>query len=50
MIPAPVIVADSVNRAPSDNPPGVSAILPAPPPAAFEVATLRLSDPNAPEV
>jgi uncharacterized protein (TIGR03435 family) len=49
-IPTPVVVVDRVNRTPSDNPPGVSAILPAPPPAAFEVATLRLSDPNAPEV
>lgn len=49
-IPTPVIVVDSVNRTPSGNPPGVSAILPAPPPAAFEVATLRLADPNAPEV
>jgi uncharacterized protein (TIGR03435 family) len=39
-----------VNRKPSDNPPGVSAILPPPPPAEFEVAALRLSDPNAPEV
>jgi uncharacterized protein (TIGR03435 family) len=49
-IPTPVMVVDSVNRTPRDNPPGVSAILPTPPPAAFEVATLRLSDPNAPDV
>lgn len=49
-IPTPVIVVDSVNRKPSDNPPEVKAILPPPPPAAFEVADLRLSDPNAPEV
>ncbi len=48
-IPTPVLVVDSVNRKPSDNPPGVSAILGPPPPAAFEVASLRLTDPNAPE-
>jgi uncharacterized protein (TIGR03435 family) len=49
-IPTPVIVVDNVNRRPTDNPPDVKVILPPPPPAAFEVATLRLSDPNAPEV
>lgn len=49
-IPRPVIVVDRVNRTPSNNPPGVAAILPAPQPAAFEAAALRLSDPNAPEV
>ncbi len=49
-IPTPVIIVDSVNRKPTDNPPDVKAILPPPPPAAFEAATLRLSDPNAPEV
>jgi uncharacterized protein (TIGR03435 family) len=49
-IPTPVLIVDSVNRTPGANPPGVSAILPPPPPAAFEVAALRLSDPNAPGV
>ncbi len=49
-IPTPVIVVDSLNRKPTDNPAEVKAILPPPPPAAFEVADLRLSDPNAPEV
>jgi uncharacterized protein (TIGR03435 family) len=49
-IPTPVIVVDSVNRKPSDNPPEVKEILLPPPPAEFEVATLKLSDPNAPEV
>jgi len=49
-IPTPVIIVDSVNRKPTDNPPDVKAILPPPPPAEFEVADLRLSDPNAPEV
>ena len=49
-IPTPVLVVDRVNRTPTDNLPGVSAMLPPPPPPAFEVASLRLSDPNAPEV
>lgn len=49
-ISTPVIIVDSVNRKPGDNPPGISAIMAPPPPPAFEVATLRLSDPNAPEV
>jgi uncharacterized protein (TIGR03435 family) len=49
-IPTPVIVVDSVNRKPSDNPPSVKAILLPPPPAEFEVADLKLSAPNAPEV
>ena len=49
-VPTPVIVVDSVNRKPTDNPPNVKAILPPPPPAAFEVASLKLSAPNAPEV
>ena len=45
-IATPVIVVDSVNRKPSDNPPGVAAALPAIP-AEFEVADLRLSEPGA---
>ena len=45
-IPTPVLVVDRVNRTPGDNPPGVAAILLPPPPAAFEVAALRLSDPE----
>jgi uncharacterized protein (TIGR03435 family) len=49
-IPTPVIVVDSVNRKPIENPPEVKAILPPPPPAAFEVADLKLSAPDAPEV
>jgi uncharacterized protein (TIGR03435 family) len=49
-IPRPVLVVDRVNRTPTDNPPGVSSMLPPPPPPAFEVASLRLSDPNAPDV
>jgi uncharacterized protein (TIGR03435 family) len=44
------MVVDRVNRTPGDNPPGVTAILAPSPPSAFEVAALRLSDPNAPDV
>jgi uncharacterized protein (TIGR03435 family) len=43
----PVIVVDSVNRKPTENPAGVSANLPSPPPAEFEVATLKPSAPGA---
>jgi uncharacterized protein (TIGR03435 family) len=45
-IPAPVVVVDRVNRKPADNPPGIAAILPAPPPPHFEVATVKPTDPN----
>jgi uncharacterized protein (TIGR03435 family) len=45
-VPTPVVVVDSVNRKPSDNPPGVTTALPVIP-AEFEVADLRLSDPGA---
>jgi len=43
----PVIVVESVNRKPADNPPGVTTTLPSPPAAEFEVADLRLSEPGA---
>ena len=36
--PAPVLVVDSVNEAPTPNPSGVAASLPAPPPGEFDVA------------
>ena len=42
----PVIVVDSVNQKPTDNPPGVNAGLPEPPPAEFEVATIKPSMPG----
>jgi uncharacterized protein (TIGR03435 family) len=45
-VATPVVIVDSVNRKPSDNPPGVTTALPVIPPE-FEVADLRLSDPNA---
>jgi uncharacterized protein (TIGR03435 family) len=44
-VPTPVIVVDSVNRKPSDNPPGVAEALPAiPVPTEFEVASIKLAD------
>ncbi len=47
-IPTPVIVVDSVNRTPTDNPPGVDAAFPAiPAPTEFEVADVRPTDPAA---
>jgi uncharacterized protein (TIGR03435 family) len=44
--PTPVIVVDSVNEKPTDNPAGVTQTLPAPPPAEFEVADIRPSRPD----
>jgi uncharacterized protein (TIGR03435 family) len=46
-LPTPVIIVESVNRKPTDNPPGVTTSLPPPPAAEFEVADVRLSDPKA---
>jgi uncharacterized protein (TIGR03435 family) len=43
----PVLVVESVNEKPTENPPGVAASLPPPPPAEFEVATIRPSMPGA---
>ena len=46
-IPTPVLVVDSVNRTPSENPPGVAeALPPIPVPTEFEVAVLKPSDPG----
>jgi len=42
-----VMVIDSANEKPTDNPPGVATSLPALPPAEFEVATIRQSRPDA---
>src|SRR5262249_34480972 len=42
----PVIAVESVNRTPTDNPAGVKASLPPPPPQEFEVATIRPSKPD----
>jgi uncharacterized protein (TIGR03435 family) len=41
-VPKPVLIVDSVNRKPSDNPPGLAEALPAiPPPTEFEVADVK---------
>jgi uncharacterized protein (TIGR03435 family) len=46
-IPLPVIVVDSANEKPTDNPEGVTTSLPPPPPAEFEVADIKPSPPGA---
>jgi uncharacterized protein (TIGR03435 family) len=46
--PQTVLVVDKVNRNPSPNAPDVVAKLPPPPPAEFEVATIKRSMPDAP--
>jgi uncharacterized protein (TIGR03435 family) len=46
-IPMPVIQIVSVNRTPTENPPGVTTALPPPPPAEFEVADIKPSAPGA---
>jgi uncharacterized protein (TIGR03435 family) len=46
-ISTPVIVVDSVNQKPSENPPGVAEALPSiPPPTEFEVASIKPTDPD----
>jgi len=47
-VPTPVFIVDSVNQKPTDNPSGVSASIPAPPPMEFDVAEIKLSPPDAP--
>jgi uncharacterized protein (TIGR03435 family) len=47
-IPTPVIVVDSVNEKPTDNPPDLAERLKIPPPPTeFEVAALKLTDPDS---
>jgi uncharacterized protein (TIGR03435 family) len=46
-IAMPVIVVDSANEKPSDNPAGVTTSLPPPAPAEFEVADIKPSAPGA---
>jgi uncharacterized protein (TIGR03435 family) len=46
--PIPVLIVDSVNRKPTDNPPEVTAKLPPPPKGEFDVAELRLTAPGGP--
>jgi uncharacterized protein (TIGR03435 family) len=43
----PVIVVNSVNQKPTDNPPGLTTALPPPPLAEFEVADIKPSMPGA---
>jgi uncharacterized protein (TIGR03435 family) len=45
-IPLPVIVVDSANQKPSDNPADVTTAMPPPPPAEFEVADIKPSPPG----
>ena len=49
-IPTPVIVVDSVNQKPTDNPPGIATKLPPTPPAEFEVANIKPSMPGVPQM
>jgi len=45
--PTPVMVVDSVNRKPSENPPNLVEVLPAiPAPTEFEVASVKPTDPS----
>jgi uncharacterized protein (TIGR03435 family) len=46
-IPMQVIVVDSANEKPIDNPADVTTALPPPPPAEFEVADIKPSQPGA---
>jgi uncharacterized protein (TIGR03435 family) len=41
-----VVVVDSVNQKPTDNPSGIAQNLPAPPPQEFDVAEIKLSPPD----
>jgi uncharacterized protein (TIGR03435 family) len=45
--PTQVFVVDSVNAEPTPNPSGVSAAIPSPPPMEFDVAEIKLSQPDA---
>jgi uncharacterized protein (TIGR03435 family) len=44
--PAPVLVVDSVNDTPTPNPSGTAENLPAPPPAEFDVADIKVAAPD----
>jgi uncharacterized protein (TIGR03435 family) len=45
-VPTSVLVVDAVNEKPTDNPSGVAQNIPAPPPAEFDVADIKLSPPD----
>src|SRR5205085_1052228 len=40
-LPLPVLLVDSVNQTPTPNAPDVASKIPPPPPAEFEVATIK---------
>jgi uncharacterized protein (TIGR03435 family) len=44
--PRPVLIVDSVNQKPTPNRPDLEKVLPTPPPAQFEVATIKPSKPD----
>lgn len=44
--PRPVFLVQSVDQAPTPNPPNIAEALPEPPPAPFEVATIKPSAPD----
>jgi uncharacterized protein (TIGR03435 family) len=46
-LPLPVLFVESVNQIPTPNPPGIAAKIPPPPTMEFEVATIKLSRPDA---
>lgn len=47
-VPTPVMVVDSANEKPSDNPPGTAEVLPAvPAPKEFDVASVKAADPGS---
>ena len=46
-VPSPVLIVDSVNQKPTENPPGVTQSLPPTPPAEFEVAVIKPSMPDS---
>jgi uncharacterized protein (TIGR03435 family) len=47
-VPTPVFVIETVNADPTPNPSGVSAAIPSPPPMEFDVAEIKLSQPDTP--
>src|SRR6185436_9298596 len=47
-VPTSVYVVDSVNAEPTANPSGVSAAIPSPPPMEFDVAVIKVSQPDTP--
>ena len=47
-VATPVLVVDSVNQKPTDNPSGVALNLPTPPPAEFDVADIKLAPADGP--